>query len=113
MEIDERFQEIIKAYGLNANSFAKKLGISQSTIRNVLGKQSKPGYDLLNNVVRTFPALSCEWLLTGEGEMMNNNNYRVNEPVAPYGKTFAEVLQEKDLQIEELREMIRLKGKLG
>ncbi len=34
----------------------------------------------------------------------------LNESLEPYGKSMKEVIKDKDTQIEELRELIRLKG---
>lgn len=122
MSIGKRFEEIMQNYGLNANSFAKHIDANYTTVRSVAKGESKPGYDLLHKIAMKLPELNGRWLLTGEGEMMNPEiyrfnesieGYRVKEPLEPYGKTIKEIIDDKNQQIAELRELLRLKERLG
>ncbi|MCC5928772.1 MAG: hypothetical protein JJU28_05965 [Cyclobacteriaceae bacterium] len=73
--------------------------------------RKKPGFDLLNSILLNYPDVNSEWLLTGKGSMMRNEIEILSEPIAPYGKSIKEILKEKDERIEELRKLLRLKGK--
>lgn len=69
--INERIAQLVQLLSRNKNSFAKALGYNYNTsIENIVGKrQTKPGFDFLNALLRTFPEVNATWLMTGEGEM--------------------------------------------
>lgn len=73
--INERINGLIKASGLSTNAFAKKLGKPQSSIATVADGRSKPGFELLELICATFPDVSRDWLLMGEGEMHRQDNH--------------------------------------
>ncbi|GAB3761527.1 hypothetical protein [Spirosoma pomorum] len=52
------------------NSFAKSINKSSSTINYIVEGKTKPGYELLEGIVTTYPAVNAEWLMKGEGDMM-------------------------------------------
>jgi predicted transcriptional regulator len=69
--INKRIQSIMNYYGLNINSFSKRIGFDNNTI---IGKiinmpDRKPSYDTLVCIIEHFPKISCRWLLTGKGGM--------------------------------------------
>ena len=47
--------------------FARKIGISDSFLSNVLNLQSGPSFHLIYGISNEFPAVNIRWLLTGEG----------------------------------------------
>ncbi|WP_298061883.1 hypothetical protein [uncultured Rikenella sp.] len=70
MTINERLSLLIKALGLNNNSFARKLDVNPAVTFNIIeGRKTKPSYDLLEKIVFTFDNINLCWLLKGEGEM--------------------------------------------
>ena len=72
MNIIDRLQQVIEHEGLNVASFAKKIGVGDQTIRGiVIQKRNNPGYELIYKISQAFDWLNIEWLITGEGEMMN------------------------------------------
>lgn len=52
----------------SGRSFAEQIGISSTTF-NDIEKGSKPNYSTLEKIMRTFPDISAEWLLTGKGDI--------------------------------------------
>lgn len=74
MTINERLSLLIKALGLNNNSFAKKLDVNPAVTFNIIeGRRTKPSYDLLEKIVFTFDNINLYWLLKGEGDMFRQN----------------------------------------
>ncbi|GAB3753850.1 hypothetical protein [Spirosoma pomorum] len=69
--ISERFNALIKALGLNANSFAKHIGKAYTSIESICKGKTRPSYDLLESVFITYPELSRDWLVMGDGEMFH------------------------------------------
>lgn len=70
--INERIAQLIPLLSRNKSDFARALGYNyNSIIENIVGKrQNKPGFDILNSILRTFPQVNSTWLMTGEGEML-------------------------------------------
>ncbi|EGW47742.1 hypothetical protein HMPREF0666_01107 [Prevotella sp. C561] len=70
----ERFDKYMKYKGLNDNKVTNSLGLSIGT----LGKSRKENRDLsdrnIENILKFYTDLNRTWLLTGEGEMLANEN---------------------------------------
>ncbi len=67
--INERFNILIEALHQNVRSFAQAIDKSYSAVENTCKGRTKPGYDVLDAVLRTYPQVSPDWLMKGEGEM--------------------------------------------
>lgn len=72
--ITERISTIIKTSKMNINSFSQAIGVSQSTINGMFKAGTEPSYKTILAILNTFPLLSAEWLLRGEGEMFKGEN---------------------------------------
>ena len=70
MEILQRIRELIDVKGCNVSSFAKKIGIGQTTLNTYLKYDRYPAYETLHAILHTFPDVSAEWLMRGEGDMI-------------------------------------------
>lgn len=76
-----RLEQIMEYYELNPNSFANKIGLKRTQnlydIRD--GKIKNITFSLANKINTVFTAINKNWLLTGEGEMLNkeisNNDF--------------------------------------
>ena len=70
----ERFDKYMKYKGLNDNKVTNSLGLSIGT----LGKSRKENRDLsdrsVENILKFYTDLNRTWLLTGEGEMLVDEN---------------------------------------
>lgn len=68
----ERFQHIITHFaGGNLTAFARRVGLSQSTLhRNLKSEDEQLLLGLVGWVLLALPTLSRRWLLHGEGEML-------------------------------------------
>lgn len=56
----------------NEKRFAESLGVSPAVINNYTNgkQQSKPGFDMLYKICKTYPQVQIEWLISGQGEML-------------------------------------------
>lgn len=95
--ISDRIQRLIDEYeGGVKTAFANKTGMGESRIRTYLNG-TQPTAEALEKIVRAY-AISSEWLITGEGDMvppppsMSNS---VREMVAIYNKTPDHILEEQ------------------
>ena len=80
MEIHNRIKHIIDQLDLNNSSFAKLIGVTSTTIDSITNgrlqsdgfrKKTKPGFDLLNNII-TKCNINPEYLF-GSSEALFNN----------------------------------------
>ena len=65
--IKERLISFIEAKSLTKSGFEKKCGLSNGYINNFKGNL---GSEKLEAILTTFPELSREWLLFGDGDML-------------------------------------------
>lgn len=69
MNICERLQLLSTTKAKSERDFALAVGVSQQTMSNYL-KGRNPSYEALEGIIRAYPDVNAEWLLTGEGEML-------------------------------------------
>lgn len=77
--IGERFSQLIEDQKLTTNAFATSLGKPYTSIKVILDGVSKPGFELIEKVLTTYPNLSSAWLLMGEGNMYRNIDNQPNK----------------------------------
>ncbi|MFI3258565.1 MAG: helix-turn-helix transcriptional regulator [Rikenellaceae bacterium] len=64
----EKITYLMKSEGLTTTRFAEILGIQPSTVSHLVSGRNKPGYDLLQKILRRFPRINPDWLLLDLGE---------------------------------------------
>ncbi|WP_321479725.1 LexA family transcriptional regulator [uncultured Bacteroides sp.] len=74
MESWERIQFVMDREGMNKNSFSRAIGISNNvTITRIINEHRSPSRATCEKIVSTYPKYNLRWLLTGEGNMLNND----------------------------------------
>lgn len=71
--ISERIRVILNdVFHGNVSAMAKATYINRNTLNSIVGKKEvKPGYDVIRRIVEmSTPQISIDWLITGNGEMM-------------------------------------------
>lgn len=66
----ERLIEFIGTLKIPVSQFEKKCGLSNGYVKNL---RSTLGAKKMNDILNQYPQLNKVWLLTGEGEMLNQN----------------------------------------
>ena len=69
-----RIKDIIKLSGLSDRAFALKCGINQPTLFNQLKGIRAISLDTVKSICKTFPEISRDWLLLGEGDMFKSQS---------------------------------------
>ena len=70
MPVKERVEFLLKQTKLSQSEFASRSGYSNVVLSNFLtGKTEKPRIDLLEALVKVFPTLNLNWLITGLGDI--------------------------------------------
>lgn len=76
MDLNGRINEFILSKGLSVAEFERICGLSNGYVRKVKDSLGKRG---LSDILRNFPELNKDWLLTGEGKMLNPSVIQNNQ----------------------------------
>lgn len=76
MDLNGRINEFIVSKGLSVAEFERICGLSNGYVRKVKDSLGKRG---LSDILRNFPDLNKDWLLTGEGKMLNPSVVQNNQ----------------------------------
>ena len=66
--VKERIILFIKKKGLSQKKFEKAAGLSNGYINSL---RKSPTAEKMRSIIDAFPEINPQWLLTGEGEMLN------------------------------------------
>ncbi len=81
--MNARLQQFLVAENISQAQFAETIGVARASISHILSGRNKPGFDFLESMVRHYPNLNFEWLLTGRGKMYTNAQSAPEPPAAP------------------------------
>ena len=70
--MNTRLQQFLNAENISQAQFAETIGVARASVSHILAGRNKPGFDFLESMIRHYPSLNLEWLLTGQGRMYNN-----------------------------------------
>lgn len=76
----EKLLDLMKNEGLKPSQLAEQLEINPAGISHILAGRNKPGFDLLQKILRRFPRINPDWLLLNSDKM-----YRDEYPAASSG----------------------------
>ena len=69
----ERFEKIMEYAGVSPKRFAEILGIERSNVSHIMSGRNNPSLVVVQKILKSFPTISAEWLLFGEGNMLKTN----------------------------------------
>ena len=111
----KRLEIILDYYGLNASSFADKIGVQRSSMSHLLSGRNKPSLDFVMKILDVFPDVDLYWILNGKGsfpkaedQIANSNIEIVSEIVKP----FAPISSSENFAGEDLFSEINYKEEL-
>src|SRR5690606_21924436 len=76
--IKERVLLISESKGIHKTEFFRVLGLSYANFKGVQ-KNSALGSDAISTILSNYPDISPEWLITGAGEMLREDNHHTHE----------------------------------
>ncbi len=68
----DRIQAIMESHNLSQQSFSMRLGLSAATISSIFTGRTNPTNNHVQAIHRAFPEININWLLFGEGEMLQS-----------------------------------------
>ncbi len=120
--IKDRLMLFINYLGMPISRFELEVGFTNGSIRNL---KHSPNERRLSLISRRYPQLNKEWLLTGNGEMLNSSNSitvensttgnnMINNGVQNLGKiehveSFLKIIENQSKQIDQLISMLEKK----
>lgn len=89
MNIFSRILHFIDSKGITESKFSEIIGLSNSYMTKMKKGKGNVGSTIVEKIVRQYPELSLFWLITGEGEMLNqpetnNTTTQMNCNDCPY-----------------------------
>ena len=73
----KRLESILDYYGLNASSFADKIGVQRSSMSHLLSGRNKPSLDFVMKILDVFPDVDLYWILNGKGNFPKSDDGNV------------------------------------
>lgn len=80
----ERIKQIADNENISINAFEKKIAASEGVIRRAIKNNTDIQSKWLSKIMNHYPQYSCEWLLTGKGSMLKNEEDTNYEAVLIY-----------------------------
>ncbi len=66
----DRIRLLLKEKNLNAAQFADLIGVQRSSISHVLSGRNKPSLEFIQKILKVYPDISSDWLISGKGEVV-------------------------------------------
>ena len=110
--MNKRLQQFLAAENISQSQFADAMGIARASVSHIIAGRNKPGFEFMSGLVRNYPALNLEWLISGKGKMYKDPSRLLSSlPDAPVRETPPVIPPEDDeepqadlFSVEPLRE---------
>ena len=66
----ERILDVLKIKNLSPAQFADMIGVQRSSISHLISGRNKPSLEFLQKMLKAFPEINSDWILSGKGEMI-------------------------------------------
>ncbi len=106
-EIGHRIKDLMYAKDINQRELGEKLGVSHTTVRNVVLGITKPRYEFIESLLHTYPEINKEWLMEGKGEMFKGAEAKSEESTNTDGGSISDYINSLyERQIAELKQAL-------
>jgi transcriptional regulator with XRE-family HTH domain len=75
MNEKERIIRIMNEENMNATQFSESTGIQRAAVSHILAGRNNPSLDVIKKILKRFPTINPDWLLSGEGPMRRNTQH--------------------------------------
>jgi len=119
-ELNKRVCIIMDRFSGSKSNFAAELGVGLPVITHISSGRNKPGVDILQKILHTYPIIDATWLMIGKGEMIKaekpslnidneiNNIKNLAEKLNQFKENTASVISYHKLFMDELRHFSEL-----
>ena len=77
----EKLLDLMKHEGLKPSQLAEILEVNPAGISHILAGRNKPGFDLLQKILRRFPQINPDWLLLDSPQMYRDEHPGISQAV--------------------------------
>ena len=81
-----RLKKWMESEGLKSSQLADNIGVNRATISHILSGRNKPSIDFFEKLLRTYPILNSNWLITGIGYMSTEKEIKEEKFSRKIGK---------------------------
>ena len=78
----EKLLDLMKHEGLKPSQLAEILEVNPAGISHILAGRNKPGFDLLQKILRRFPQINPDWLLLDSPQMYRDEHPGISQASA-------------------------------
>ncbi|HKL09506.1 MAG TPA: helix-turn-helix transcriptional regulator [Bacteroidales bacterium] len=82
----ERILALLKEKQISATKLADIIDVQRSSISHLLSGRNKPSFDFIEKILRAYPDLDAQWLITGKGEMYTHQKSLFDEDIQSFVK---------------------------
>lgn len=69
--MNNRIALVIQAKNITPSQLADELGVQRSGVSHIMTNRNKPSLEFIQKLLKKYPDISTNWILFGEGPMMN------------------------------------------
>lgn len=78
--MNTRLEQFLSAENLSQSQFADSIKVARASVSHILAGRNKPGWDFLTSMMKHYPNLNLEWLMTGSGKMYKSASEKPSIP---------------------------------
>lgn len=71
--MNTRLQQFLAAENIRQAEFADKINVARASVSHILAGRNKPGYDFMASMLKCYPNLNMDWLISGKGKMYKSS----------------------------------------
>lgn len=80
-----RIEQLLKSLAISPSQFADEVKVQRSSVSHVLSGRNKPSLDFITKIIKRYPEINTDWLLSGRGAMFAEETDSRKEPEAVQG----------------------------
>lgn len=89
-----RIKQFADSQGISNRALERTMGVSEGTMSKAFRKNTEIRTDNIESIVESYPQLSAEWLLRGEGEMLKQEAVSESEMIMRLVNKIAQLSEE-------------------
>ncbi|MFO8054500.1 MAG: helix-turn-helix transcriptional regulator [Bacteroidales bacterium] len=72
----DRIKLLMETQNMTATEFAEAIGIQRSGLSHIMSGRNKASLDFVQKLLKRFPEVSPDWLISGKGGLLRRNSSR-------------------------------------
>lgn len=85
--MNHRLQQFILAENITQSQFADSIGVARASVSHILAGRNKPGFDFIESMIKRYPSLNINWLISGQGRMYRDEMQGTRQEISSPSET--------------------------